>query len=249
MRTLDIGGDKALSYMPFTEENPFLGWRGIRFTLDNSAIFLTQIRSLLRASVGNDNLSILLPMVSDISEIISFHDLLETAIKQLSESGITVKRPLIGIMIEVPSIIELMDCYHHLIDFVSIGSNDLTQYLLAIDRGNTRVAHLYDSLHPAVLKVIKRVIDSAKPHRIKVGICGEMASDPMAIPLLVAMGVDTLSMSPRNIPLAKWLIGELDSTTTDQLLTAALSMPTAPEVRSTMKAYLERIDAKGFLAR
>lgn len=247
IRTLDIGGDKGLSYMPIEEENPFLGWRGVRFTLDNSAVFLTQLRALLRASVGNDNLSILVPMVSDISEIIRFKELLAIATQQLLQEDITVSQPQVGIMVEVPSIVEVMNNYHQLIDFISIGSNDLTQYLMAVDRGNSRVAHLYDSLNPAVLKVVKRVVDSAKKYHLKVGVCGEMAADPMAIPLLVAMQVDTLSVSPRNIPLNKWLISQLDESQLTPLLENALNMPSAAAVRACVKEYLATIDDQGFI--
>lgn len=247
IRTLDIGGDKGLSYMPIEEENPFLGWRGVRFTLDNSAVFLTQLRALLRASIGRDNLYILVPMVSDVSEIIRFKELLAIATQQLLQEDIVVTQPQVGIMVEVPSIVEMMNSYHHLIDFISIGSNDLTQYLMAVDRGNPRVAHLYDSLNPAVLKVMKRVIDSAKHYKIKVGVCGEMAADPVAIPLLVAMKVDGLSVSPRNIPFNKWLVNQLDDNQLESLLEKALDLPSAAAVRACVKEYLVTIDTQGFM--
>lgn len=246
IRTLDIGGDKGLSYMPIVEENPFLGWRGVRFTLDNSAVFLTQIRSMLRASEGLDNLSILVPMVSDLSEIIKFRALLDMAIKQLLNEGVSVRSPKVGIMVEVPSIVEMMDSYHHLIDFISIGSNDLTQYLMAVDRGNPKVSHLYDSLNPAVLKVIKRATDSAKIYGVKVGVCGEMAADPLAIPLLIAMGIDTLSMSPRNIARSKRLISEVTTGEAARVLEHALRMPSATTVRACVAEYVHGLDQKGF---
>ena len=186
IRTLDIGGDKALPYYRFSEENPYLGWRGIRFTLDNRPIFMTQVRAMLRASVGLENLQILLPMVSRVDELDAFVALLEDACNQLRDEGVPVERPPIGVMVEVPAAVNLLPFFARRIDFVSIGSNDLTQYLLALDRNNARVSHLFDNLHPAVLREVHRIVVECRQLGLPSSLCGEMAADPLAVVLLLA---------------------------------------------------------------
>ncbi|MDG1322518.1 MAG: phosphoenolpyruvate--protein phosphotransferase, partial [Porticoccaceae bacterium] len=179
MRTLDIGGDKDLPYFPIEEENPFLGWRGIRISLDHPEIFLVQIRAMLRASEGINNLRIMLPMISNVPELDRALQLIERAYQELTqEEGYTIKRPLIGAMIEVPAAVYQVKEIGRRVDFMSVGTNDLTQYLLAVDRNNPRVADLYHTLHPSVLRALKQIYDQASSVNCQLSICGEMAGDP-----------------------------------------------------------------------
>jgi phosphoenolpyruvate-protein phosphotransferase len=210
MRTLDVGGDKPLPYLDFEQEdNPGLGWRGIRFTLDNKAIFLTQLRAMLRANLGRDNLRILLPMVTRVDEVTASIELLEAAIEELRLSGLPVWRPPLGIMVEAPAAAALLDLLAPHIDFFAIGSNDLSQYVLAVDRNNPRVANRFDHLHPAVLRTVAGLVAEARRLRLEVSLCGEMASDPLAVVALVGMGIDTLSLSSFSLPRIKYLIRHL----------------------------------------
>ncbi|MDP2380509.1 MAG: phosphoenolpyruvate--protein phosphotransferase, partial [Pseudohongiella sp.] len=178
MRTLDVGGDKSLPYFPIEEENPFLGWRGIRVTLDHPEIFIVQARAMLRASEGLDNLQIMLPMVSNLDEVHRATQIIKRALRELQDEGLNVVMPPIGVMIELPAAVYLTRALCKIVDFVSVGSNDLTQYLLAVDRNNTRVADLYSSFHPAVLNALQQVVDGAHAEGKTVSICGEMAGDP-----------------------------------------------------------------------
>ncbi len=238
IRTLDIGGDKALPYYSFKEENPCLGWRGIRFTLDNAAIFMTQVRAMLRASVGIDNLHILLPMVSRVDEVTSFREILLDALGQLQAEGYRVAVPRIGIMVEVPGAITLLPFLARRIDFISIGSNDLAQYLLAVDRNNPRVSGMFDNLHPAVLHQVHHIIRTARHLDLPVSLCGEMAADPLAALLLVGMGIDTLSMSAYNLPRIKWLIRSISFEDAATILEKALMLEHEKEIRSMVKSEL-----------
>ena len=239
MRTLDIGGDKTLPYFPVeNEENPALGWRGIRFTLDNSQLLMTQVRAMVRAGSGLDNLRILLPMVSSTGEIEDFRELLTDAVAQLQAEGHRVERPALGVMVEVPAAISQIPFWADKIDFLSIGSNDLSQYLLALDRNNPRVAGRYDHVHPAVLLEIHRILQLAAGHRIPVSLCGEMASDPVAVALLMGLGLRTLSMSATKIPRIKWLIRSLPITTAQQLATELLKCMYPADIRLRVEAEL-----------
>jgi len=238
IRTLDIGGDKALPYYRFSEENPYLGWRGIRFTLDNRPIFMTQIRAMLRASEGLENLQILLPMVSRVDELDAFAILLEDACAQLAAEGFQIHKPLVGIMVEVPAAVNLLPFFATRIDFVSIGSNDLTQYLLALDRNNARVSHLFDNLHPAVLREIYRIVQECRQLDLPVSLCGEMAAAPLAVVLLLGMRIEALSMSAFRLPKIKWLIRMLPVGVAEKTLHKALQMEHESQIRELIKQVL-----------
>lgn len=199
MRTLDIGGDKSLPYFSIEEENPFLGWRGVRVTLDHPEIFLTQIRSMLRASLGLGNLRILLPMITSVDELVSSKALIARVIDELRAEGLGVDVPEIGVMIEVPSAVYMANELAREADFLSVGSNDLTQYVLAVDRTNPRVADMFDSFHPAVLRALWQTSEAGARATIPVALCGEMAGEPMAAVLLVGLGFDELSMSASSL--------------------------------------------------
>lgn len=224
MRTLDIGGDKSLPYFPVEEDNPFLGWRGIRITLDHPEVFLVQIRAMLRASVDLNNLRIMFPMISSISEFDDALHLFERAYTELLEEGLPLVRPDIGVMIEVPSAVYQALELAKRADFISVGSNDLTQYMLAVDRNNARVADLYDSLHPAVLQALMQVVKRAHTANKPVSICGEMASDPISVILLLAMGFDALSMNPGSLLRVKWVIRNFKLSYAKKLLREVLEM-------------------------
>ncbi len=230
LRTLDIGGDKSLPYFPIQEDNPFLGWRGIRVTLDHPELFLAQIRAMMRASIGHDTLSILLPMITNISELDEALALIEQGYKELLEDGEQLVKPQFGVMIEVPSLIYQIGAVAKRVDFVSVGTNDLTQYLLAVDRNNGSVAELYDSLSPAVIMAIKQVVEGAALHGCTVSVCGEMAGNPRAALLLLAMGVDSLSMSASSLLRVKWVIRRVSRSRAQQLLEDVLKMETAAEI-------------------
>jgi len=230
LRTLDIGGDKSLPYFPIQEDNPFLGWRGIRVTLDHPELFLAQIRAMMRASVGHNKLSILLPMITNISELDEAMALIEQGYNELLEDDEQFVKPSLGVMIEVPSLVYQIEAVAKRVDFVSVGSNDLTQYLLAVDRNNGSVAELYDSLSPAVVMAIKHVVEGAARHGCAVSVCGEMAGNPRAALLLLAMGVDSLSMSASSLLRVKWVIRRVSRSRAQQLLSDVLKMETATEI-------------------
>lgn len=224
IRTLDAGGDKALPYFPIEEANPFLGWRGIRVTLDHPEIFLTQLRALLRANAGLNNLQVLLPMISRVSEIDDALRLMDQAYRELLEEGQAVTKPQVGAVIEVPSAVYLIEALAARLDFFSIGTNDLTQYLLAVDRSNPRVQGLYDSLHPAVIGAIRDIVERAHRQSRSVSVCGEMAGDPAAALLLVGIGVDALSMNSSCLPRIKWTIRSFSKQQARELFIKALQM-------------------------
>lgn len=247
MRTLDVGGDKSLVYFPVSEENPFLGWRGIRISLDHPEIFMVQLRAMLRANAGLNNLHIMLPMVSNISEVEEAIALIHQAYEDLTHEGLDISFPAIGIMIEVPSAVYLAPELAKLVDFISIGSNDLIQYLLAVDRNNMRVANLYDSLHPAVLRSIKYVIDAAHQEGKHVSICGEMASDPMAVLLLLGMGIDSLSMNASRMLRMKWVINNFSMAFCQELLAQVLTLNNAGEIREIISQILTNAGLDGLI--
>jgi len=240
LRTLDVGGDKALSYFPIEEENPFLGWRGIRITLDHPEIFLVQLRAMMRASVGLNNLQLLLPMISNVVEVDRALHLIGRAHHELLDAGEQVMMPQVGIMVEVPSVIYQMEALASRVDFFSVGTNDLTQYLLAVDRNNPRVASLYDALHPAVLRALMQIVAGAHLLDKPVSVCGEMAGDPVAALLLLGMGVNGLSMSAASMPRVKSVIRNFTVSEARQLLDQALQYDDAAAICEYIEQALER---------
>ncbi|MDH1264611.1 phosphoenolpyruvate--protein phosphotransferase [Pseudomonas sp. GD03944] len=241
MRSLDIGGDKALSYFPIKEENPFLGWRGIRVTLDHPEIFLVQARAMLKASEGLNNLRILLPMISGTQELEEALHLIHRAWGEVRDEGTDVPLPPIGVMIEIPAAVYQTRELARQVDFLSVGSNDLTQYLLAVDRNNPRVADLYDFLHPAVLQALRRVVEDAHAEGKPVSICGEMAGDPTAAVLLMAMGFDSLSMNATNLPKVKWLLRQISLGKAKELLAQVSSIDNPQVIHSTLHLALRNL--------
>lgn len=247
LRTLDVGGDKALPYFPIVEDNPFLGWRGIRITLDHPELFMVQVRAMIRAAVGIDNLHILLPMISQMSELRESLALIERAYEELKEEDGEVSKPKVGVMIEVPSAVYQAHRFAELVDFLSIGTNDLTQYLLAVDRNNAQVASLYDALHPAVLKAVHDTVRAAHDMGKTVSVCGEMAGDPAAVVLLVAMGIDSLSMSASSLNRVKWVIRNLSIERARQYLDEAMNMEDAASIRDFLYEKLETAGMGGLV--
>ena len=241
MRTLDIGGDKALSYFPIVEENPFLGWRGIRVTLDHPEIFLVQIRAMIKASEGLNNLRIMLPMISNVSEIEEAQHLVYRAWHEVGEEGYDLAMPEVGVMIEIPAAVYQVREIASRVDFISVGSNDLTQYLLAVDRNNPRVANLYHSYHPAVLQALCQVAQDCHDVGKPASICGELAGDPGGALLLMAMGYDALSMNAANLPKIKSTIRGVDLDMARQLLAQVLTMDSPQVIRSYVELSLRKL--------
>ena len=248
MRTLDVGGDKGLPYLPLQEDNAFLGWRGIRLTLDNPGIFLTQLRALLRANAGPGNLKILLPMISSAREVDAVRDLLARAAADCRSAGQPTAAVELGAMIEVPAALFQMADLARRVDFFSIGTNDLTQYLLAVDRSNARVAHHFDSLHPAVLRAIASAVRGARGARRPISVCGEMAGDPAAAVLLTGLGVETLSMAAASIPAVKRALRTFSHQRAQAMAAAALAAEDPAEVRRMLDAAFEEAGLKGSAA-
>ncbi|WP_137819262.1 phosphoenolpyruvate--protein phosphotransferase [Pseudomonas sp. 2FG] len=241
MRSLDIGGDKALSYFPIKEDNPFLGWRGIRVTLDHPEIFLVQTRAMLKASEGLNNLRILLPMISGTHELEEALHLIHRAWGEVRDEGTDVPLPPVGVMIEIPAAVYQVRELARQVDFLSVGSNDLTQYLLAVDRNNPRVADLYDFLHPAVLQALQLVVDGAHAEGKPVSICGEMAGDPSSAVLLMAMGFDSLSMNATNLPKVKWLLRQISLSKAKELLAQLMSFDNPQVTHSALHLALRNL--------
>lgn len=241
LRTLDVGGDKMLSYFPAVEDNPFLGCRGIRFSLDQPEIFLMQLRAMLRANAGLSNLHVLFPMIGTVDELDEALGLLERAYRELEEEGQDAARPRVGVMIEVPASVHLADILIRRVDFLSIGTNDLTQYMLAVDRNNAQVVSPYDGRHPAVLNAIHQVIETGRRHGKPVSVCGEMAGDPAGALLLLGMGVDILSMSPALLPQVKLAIRCFTQSRARLLADTALGMSDGFSIDRLMNGALEEI--------
>jgi phosphoenolpyruvate-protein phosphotransferase len=239
VRTLDIGGDKVIPYLDLPKElNPFLGWRGIRMLDGAEEIFLTQFRALLQAGVGVD-LRIMVPMVAGISEIRAAKAVMEKAKEELRSEGKTFKEDVqFGIMIEVPSAALLADRLAKEVDFFSIGTNDLTQYTLAVDRTNSKVANLASPFNPAVLTLIKMTIDKAHAEGKWVGLCGELAGESLGAPLLLGLGLDEFSMSPARVPEIKKIMQKLHKEDCKKLADEVLQMVDAQSVMDRCRSFL-----------
>ena len=247
MRTLDIGGDKGLPYFPVEEENPFLGWRGIRITLDHPDVFLMQVRAMLKANQGLNNLRIMLPMISGVGEVDEALHLIDQAYHEVLEEYAEISKPKVGVMIEVPAAVYQARELASRVDFLSVGSNDLTQYLLAVDRNNSRVAGLYDSLHPAVLRSLMQVIEGGHSEGIPVSICGEMAAEPVAVVLLLAMGFDALSMNSSSLPRVKWVVRQFTMAQARKTLGEVLSMDNPTLIRFHLEKALDNAGLGGLI--
>ena len=239
-RTMDLGGDKVASYLGTTHEtNPFLGWRGIRFALNHPEMFRTQIRAIYRAS-AHGRVRIMFPMVSSEDELLRAIDLCREVEADLTRLGIAHDRDIeMGVMIETPSSVWMADALARHVKFLSIGSNDLTQYTLAIDRDNPRLAHLYEPLDPAVLRSIRHTVLAGHAAGCWVGICGEMAGDPRNAVLLVGLGIDELSMSNFDLPRAKAAIRAISREELSAIAELALAMSSARAVRELMQTHVE----------
>lgn len=247
MRTLDIGGDKALPYFPIEEDNPFLGWRGIRVTLDHPEIFLSQVRAMLKANEGLGNLRIMLPMICNVAELEEALELINRAHREIAQEGGSGALPPIGVMVEVPSAVYQARALASRVDFLSVGSNDLTQYLLAVDRNNARVAGLYHSLHPAVLNALVDVVAAAEAEGKPVGICGELAGDPVGAVLLLAMGYDMLSMNATSLAKVKQVLRNVELSEAQALLAEVLTMDKASSILLRLQQFLSAHGMEKFI--
>ena len=242
IRTLDIGGDKEIPYMGLKkDENPFLGYRAIRFCLDRKDdIYRPQLRALLRASAFGA-IKIMIPMVTCVEEYREAKALIQEIMEELDEKGIAYNHNIqVGIMVETAAASLMADVFAKEVDFFSIGTNDLTQYTMSVDRGNDKVSYLYSTFNPAVLRSIRRIIECGRKEGIMVGMCGEAASDPLMIPLLVAFGLNEFSMSASAVLKARKMITECDSRELQEMAGKAMSFATAGEIESFMREFVSR---------
>jgi len=241
LRTIDAGGDKILPELEGLDElNPFLGWRAIRFCLDQTHIFESQLRAILRANVTG-NIRILIPMISCLWEIVETKNIIEKVKADLKKEKIEFyENTQLGIMIETPAAALLSDIYAPEVDFMSIGTNDLTQYTLAVDRTNQKIAHLFNDLHPAVLRLILQTIKTARDHRIDLSICGELAGNPHAIGALIGLGLRNFSMSPKLIPVIKKVVQSISLKACESLTMDVLQMKTAEDVESRFTEFHQK---------
>ena len=241
-RTLDIGGDKKLGMVALPhEDNPYLGFRAIRIGLARPEILRPQLRALLRASVYG-RLAIMFPMIATIEEFQAARAILDDEKEKLEQAGIQVAKNIeVGMMLEIPAVAVMAEHFAKYVDFFSIGSNDLIQYLFAVDRGNQQVAYLYQELHPAVLRMVRQVIEAAHAEGKWVGMCGEMANNPYAVPLLMAMGLDEFSMSSSQILRVRSLINQLNTRKLQPLVHRAIHAETAAAVQELVKKYVPQV--------
>jgi len=238
IRTLDIGGDKPPPYLEMPKElNPFLGWRAIRISLDRPDIFKTQLRAILRAGMYG-NLKIMYPMISSVEEVRAANGLLEESKGELSSKNVPFGDVETGIMIETPSAALVADSLAREVDFFSIGTNDLTQYTLAVDRTNETVSRLFDTFHPALLRLIKNVIDASHAAGIWTGMCGEFAGDPLATPVLLGLDLDEFSMNAVSLPEVKKIVRSIKYSEAKKMAEETLRLSTIEETRSLAKEFL-----------
>ena len=240
IRTLDVGGDKEIPYLGLEkEENPFLGYRAVRFCLDREEIYRPQLRALLRASAFGE-IRIMVPLVTCVDELTSVKALVKEIMAELDKEGIAYNKEIqIGVMIETPAASLIADLLAKEASFFSIGTNDLTQYTMAVDRGNAKVAYLYSAYNPAVLRSIKRVIECGKAEGIMVGMCGEAASDPMLIPLLISFGLDEFSVSATSVLATRKTISQYTKEEADKIAEGAMKLTTEKEVAEYLKANIK----------
>ena len=246
IRTLDIGGDKKLPYLPLEEEmNPFLGFRAIRLCFREVDMFKTQLRAILRASAFGNAL-IMFPMISGVSEVRQAKGILAECMKELDEKGQAYDKNIrVGVMIEIPSAAVTSDIIAKEVDFFSIGTNDLCQYTLAVDRMNQEVSYLYNPLHPAILRLVKTVIDASHAREgLFTGMCGEMAGDPMATLILLGLGMDEFSMSASSIPQVKKIIRSVSYEDAKAIAEKALNLETGEEVKEMVQAKIAELGIK-----
>ncbi|WP_059043825.1 phosphoenolpyruvate--protein phosphotransferase [Paenibacillus rubinfantis] len=243
IRTLDIGGDKQLEYFELQEEeNPVLGYRGIRISLDSRELFQTQLAAVLRASAYG-KMKILYPMISSLEEIRAANAILEEAKQDLTRRGLAYDPDIhVGIMIEIPAAAAIADLLAQEVDFFSIGTNDLVQYVLAVDRMNEKIAHMYHPFHPAVLRLLRQTVQAAKAAGITVSVCGEMAGDEKAVPLWLHLGVTDLSMSPQALLRVKHRVLNSDSRESKEVGAACYRLPTSDQVESELIRYAHELE-------
>lgn len=243
IRTMDIGGDKPPSFIDFPDEmNPFLGWRALRICLDDLPLFKTQLRAILRAGVGHQPL-IMYPMVAGVEDLRAANEVYQVCREELIAEGLPFSENVpVGVMVETPAAAAVSDLLALECDFFSIGTNDLTQYTLAVDRTNEKVAKLYQPLHPAVLRLIRQTIEAAHNKGKWCGMCGELAGMKKAIPILLGIGLDEFSMAPRAIPDAKHLISQISTEKARAIADQALNLPTPQDVEAYMKTVLAEFD-------
>lgn len=240
IRTLDVGGDKFVPELNLLDEaNPVMGLRAVRFSLKEGTLFRTQLRAILRAA-AHGTVRVMFPMISGVAEIRACRHLVERARQELLDEGVPVGPAALGIMVETPSAVLIADVMAREVDFFSVGTNDLIQYCLAIDRGNEHVAYLYEPLHPAVLRALHRVCEAARAAGIEVSICGEMAGEQLYAPVLIGLGFSELSMAPAAIPRVKRLMRQITLAETRELVDRLLRLPTAAEVVQALETELHR---------
>ena len=242
IRTLDMGGDKMVSHIEWAEEiNPAMGLRAIRFSLKEVELFKTQLRGILRASAYG-KLKIMFPMISGMQELRQAKGILEEVRKELDSKGIAYDREMeVGIMMEIPSAASIADILAREVDFFSIGTNDLIQYSLAIDRVNEHVAYLYEPLHPAIIRIIKGIVDSAHAAGIKVSMCGEMAGEPAYVPILLGLELDELSMNAPVIPWVKKIVRAMSASEAKKLLRDVMAFSTAAEIEGCVREHMAEL--------
>jgi phosphotransferase system enzyme I (PtsI) len=242
IRTLDLGGDKFISQLEIPQEmSPFLGWRAIRFCLARPEIFKVQLRAILRASAYG-RLKLMYPMISGIEELQQANQILEECKNELDKQGISYDKNIkVGVMIELPSAAMTSDLLAKVANFFSIGTNDLAQYSLAVDRANERVAYLYEPAHPALLRMIKNIIEAGHNNNIEVGMCGEMAGEGAMVLILLGLGLDEFSMPSSAIPQVKYIIRSLPIQEAKEIAREALSLSTGKEVESFAQNKLRQI--------
>ena len=240
IRALDIGGDKIAGYLHGSEElNPFMGWRGIRFLLTRKDIFKTQLRAIYRAS-EHGPVKIMLPLIVQLDEVVKAKEICKEVYDELKRARYRLQDEVeIGIMIETPSAVAIADALAKEVDFFSIGTNDLIQYTMAVDRGNVKIAHLYQHLHPSIIRFLKMTVDAARKAKIPVSVCGEMGVDPLSAALLIGLQVDEISCSPNMIPEVKKLVRSVTFDECKSLLKKALKATSAEDIERETRALLK----------